>query len=89
MKLSELKALVAALEAAKTTEDPLVNFWISRGCLQPVGPKETELFVNFDLDLNAILSKEREHQVVTCEKPDTVYALGDYTLPLKVTPFYS
>lgn len=89
MRLSDLKALIAEIEAKKITEDPMIDFYVSRPEVQQVRREESEQFVNFDLDLNAIQSVATEHMVRHCAANlKTVYVDGDFTLPLIVAPFY-
>lgn len=95
MRLSDLKALVAEIEAKKTTDDPKIYFWIHRSNDKP-GPRESDCFINYTLDLNAIAGSVNEHKIIGPKSGhkgmtvcDTVYEPGDFTFPLTVSPFYA
>lgn len=87
MKLSQLKQLIADVEAARVegNPDPDVQFWVPRTERHPpAGRLESYSFIDFEIDASDEMKAHRIDAV--CR--DVVQQRGDFTLPLIVVPFY-
>lgn len=85
MKLSELKAYIAEIEAMSPNNDPDISFWIERKEGWPqAGEKDSHCFIDFEIDRSDDL---KQHKIEGSCK-DTIQTKGDFTIPLMVVPFY-
>jgi len=91
MKLSELKDLVANIEAAAlvTNPDPDIQFWVPRMRIKDEEVKESQHFVQFEPRVGIAGVEVQHHRV--CVSPDNLAVLaklGDFHIPASVMPFY-
>ena len=90
MKLSDMKAMLAAIEANtyETNPDPDIAFWIRRyhgsERLDEVREKESDFFLDFVIDGSSPITN---HRIDAISKPIR-QVKGDFTIPLLRANFY-
>lgn len=94
MRLSQLKSLIAQIEAAclPSNPDPDIRLSVERSAvITGPGPLESTTFVDFDLATSQIKTGFIvDHRIVDYGRPeDYIPSPGDYSLPLEVVPHYT
>ena len=87
MKLSQMQAMLEAIKAQATPEnpDPDVRFWLNRNQAAAVpGELHANIFIDLEVDAGPDLTQHR----ISTGGDDVVQQAGDWTIPLTVVPFY-